>query len=103
MKLNIENMSALKNQNKDMHGATIAQWIKGWRSDIAMIDIEGYTPRHKTAIRVHAYNWLTCPSRLMTDQESDVCHKLARRVLKQLNLACHAGLWHESDSGRLWI
>ncbi|MCK4500740.1 hypothetical protein KAU11_09580 [Candidatus Babeliales bacterium] len=89
--------------NKDMHGATIAQWIKGWRSDIAMIDIEGYTLRHKAAIRVHAYNWLTSPSRLMSDREHSACHRLAKRVWKQLNACPLVGLWHESDSGRIWI
>jgi hypothetical protein len=89
--------------NTKLHGATIAQWIKGFKSDIRTMDKIGYTPRHKTAIRVHAWNWATSPSRAMTDREHSACSRLAKRIWKELQLPQHLNRWRESDSGMLFI
>ncbi len=83
-----------------MRKATVLEQVKCWRSDIRMIDAEAYCDRNKVAIRVHAWNWLTSPSRPMTDREHDICRKFAGIVWRQLQLMTG---WHESDSGRLWI
>ena len=81
----------------------IATTIKGFRYDIRIQDSEAYSVRNMAAVRVYAWNWLTSPSRPMTDKEHRVCRKMAKRVWKELHCGRFRRFWHESDSGRLWI
>ena len=81
--------------------ATVTQMIKGFRADIRIIDREHYLPKQRAHVRVFAWNWLTSPSRPMSDQEHRVCRKMARKMMAFLKTMPE--FWFESDSGRLWV
>ena len=77
--------------------ATIAEQIKSWRADIRICESGEYP-----AVRIYAYawNWLTSPSRMMTDREHRVCGKMAKRVYAKLK---DLPGWHHMESGLIWI
>jgi len=95
--------SCVNSSDCDLWRHSIARTIKGFRNDIRVQDTESYSDRNRAAVRVYAWNWATCPSRPMTDKEHSACSRFARQIWRQLHLSIFNVMWHESDSGRLWI
>jgi hypothetical protein len=79
-----------------MERIDIVENLKLWRKDISLYS---KNTNGRTKALAYAYNWLTSPTRLMTDREHKTCRKFASIVLKELKQ--YSG-WHFSDIGRIW-
>ena len=76
---------------------TVLETVKHMRKQTH--EIQSLPIHYQVETFVNCWNWLTCPSRPMTDKEHSICKRLAKRLYKALKSMPY---WSESDSGMLW-